>query len=245
MAMGMVGLSGRTMKSVAPNSPRETAKAKPAPINSARADQRQVQHTPRSRRRRTKHGGRLVHASVQRSEDGRDGTNHERQSNQGMGDRDEPRRHTKVNRQGAQRDQQPEAQDDSRRPQRQREQRVEQPWQPAATSGDHLGGDQSECCCMIVAIVAYRSELPIAAIGGTASALRVDSLNARSSNRGRSQRESQRSNDEESQRQAEEHGHHGKVADDERLLTHSARRAYTSREGAGRVRTAVRSWYRA
>ncbi len=37
MATGMVTVSGRAMKSVAPNSPSDTAKAKPAPTSAPRA----------------------------------------------------------------------------------------------------------------------------------------------------------------------------------------------------------------
>ena len=51
-ATGSVGVSGRTMNTVAPNSPSEIANANPAATSAARADDRQVDLAPHPRRRR-------------------------------------------------------------------------------------------------------------------------------------------------------------------------------------------------
>ena len=66
---GSSGVSGRAMKSVAPNSPSETANANPAPTSDGARDDRQVDLAPDPARRGAEHRGRLAQARVDRAQD--------------------------------------------------------------------------------------------------------------------------------------------------------------------------------
>ena len=88
MATGTVMVSGRAMKAVAPNSPSETAKAKPAPGGGRSGHQGEVDLSPDPAWGRTEHRGRLPQPGAHRAHHRHHGAHHEGHGDQGVGQGD-------------------------------------------------------------------------------------------------------------------------------------------------------------
>ena len=95
---------------MAPNSPSETANAKPAAASSGRHDGGQVDGRERAQRAGAQRRGRLALPVVDAGEHGHQGAHHQRQRDQCLGDRHQQRRVAQVERRLVEGDQEAEAQ---------------------------------------------------------------------------------------------------------------------------------------
>ena len=216
-ATGSVGWSGRTMKTVAPNSPSEIANANPAATSAARAT------IGRSTSRQTRAGRRAEHRRglAQARVDGAQHRGHhphdERHRDQRLRDRHQTTSDVRRSSGGVvERDEEAEADGHRRDAERERHQRVEAA--PRATTRsanaaaaadddrDH-GGDRGEARASC-AIASHRRDEQRAA--------RVHARRARGRSRARARRGVERAHDEHRDRHAEQHGHHREVGADER-----------------------------
>ena len=113
----------RAMNTVAPNSPSDTANAKPAATISARRTDRQVDLAPDRARRGTEHGGRLAQPVVDRPQHGQHRPHHERHRRPAPA-RGAPAPRTRAGPAGlVERDEEAEADRDRRGAERQHQQR--------------------------------------------------------------------------------------------------------------------------
>ena len=108
-ATGSVGLSGRAMKTVAPNSPSETAKAKPAATSSARRTIGRSTSRQTRQRRRAEHGRRLPQPVVHRPQHRQHGPHDEGHADQRLRERHQDPGGAQVQRRLVERDQEAEA----------------------------------------------------------------------------------------------------------------------------------------
>ncbi len=114
------------MKTVAPNSPSDTAKANPAAISSAR---RTIgRSTSRHTRRRGQDGGRLPEPSVHRPQHRQHGAYDEGDARQSLRERHQDPGGAQVQRRFVERDQEAEPDGHGGHAERQHQQRVETPY---------------------------------------------------------------------------------------------------------------------
>ena len=125
IATGAVGQSPRAMKTVAPNSPREMANAKPAATPKRAQHERQIDFSPNASRRRAEDGGGLAQALVDRAQGRGDDPDDEGRGHERLGHRDEPGRRAEVERRLVERDHEAEAEHHGGGPQRQHHDDVE------------------------------------------------------------------------------------------------------------------------
>ena len=122
---GASGWSGRTMNTVAPNSPSEIANANPAATSAARATiGRSTSRQTRARRRAERRRG-VAQARIDGAQHRCHHPHDERYRDQRLRDRDQPPRAAQVERRVVERDEEPEADGDRGDAEGERHQRVE------------------------------------------------------------------------------------------------------------------------
>ena len=126
---------------MAPNSPSETANAKPAAASSGRHTTGRSTVSERPQRAGAQRGGGLALPVVDAGEHGHQGAHHERQRDQRLGDRHQQRRVAQVERRLVEGDQEAEAEGHRGHPERQHEEAVERAAQPAFAAGERAAGD--------------------------------------------------------------------------------------------------------